>query len=61
MLNVETDVVVGPILNKLAQNAGVVYTGTAGDEPGSVKELYDFADALGFDIVAIGKGKKIIL
>lgn len=57
MLNVETDVVVGPILNKLAQNAGVVYTGTAGDEPGSVKELYDFADALGFDIVAIGKGK----
>lgn len=57
MLNVETDVVIGPILNKLAKNAGVVYTGTAGDEPGSVKELYDFADALGFEIVAIGKGK----
>lgn len=57
MLNVEADVVVGPILNKLARNAGVVYTGTAGDEPGSVKELYDFADASGFDIVAIGKGK----
>ncbi|MBU5439097.1 NAD(P)-dependent oxidoreductase [Tissierella sp. MSJ-40] len=57
MLNVEADVVVGPILNKLAKNAGVVYTGTAGDEPGAVKELYDFADASGFDIVAIGKGK----
>ena len=57
MLNVETDVVIGHILNKLAKNAGVVYTGTAGDEPGAVKELYDFADALGFDIVAIGKGK----
>lgn len=57
MLNVESDVVVGPILNKMARNAGVVYTGTAGDEPGAVKELYDFADAAGFDVLAIGKGK----
>ena len=57
MLNVETDVVIGPLLKQLADNAGVIYTGTAGDEPGSVKELYDFADGMGFDIVAIGKGK----
>ncbi len=57
MVNIEADVTVGPILNKLAKNAGVVYTGTAGDEPGSVKEIYDFADALGFEIIAIGKGK----
>lgn len=57
MVNVEADITVGPILNKLAKEAGVVYTGTAGDEPGSVKEIYDFADALGFDILAIGKGK----
>ncbi|MBF4694314.1 NAD(P)H-dependent oxidoreductase [Fusibacter ferrireducens] len=57
MLNVETDVVIGPILKKLAVNAGVIYTGTAGDEPGSVRELYDFADGMGFEVVAIGKGK----
>jgi predicted homoserine dehydrogenase-like protein len=57
MVNVEADVTVGPILNKLAKEAGVIYTGTAGDEPGSVKEIYDFADALGFDVIAIGKGK----
>lgn len=57
MVNVEADVTVGPILNKLAKNAGVIYTGTAGDEPGSVKEIYDFADALGFEIIALGKGK----
>ena len=57
MLNVETDVVIGPWLKKQADSAGVVYSGTAGDEPGAVRELYDFADALGFDIVAIGKGK----
>ncbi len=57
MLNVETDVVIGPYLKQLADNAGVVYTGTAGDEPGAVMELYDFADALGFEIRAVGKGK----
>lgn len=57
MVNVEADVTVGPILNKLAKGAGLIYTGTAGDEPGSVQEIYDFADALGFDIIAIGKGK----
>lgn len=57
MVNIEADVTIGPILNKFAKNEGVVYTGTAGDEPGSVKEIYDFADALGFDILAIGKGK----
>lgn len=57
MLNVEADVVVGPILNKMAKKAGVVYTGTAGDEPGAVKEIFDFAEATGFEVLAIGKGK----
>lgn len=57
MLNIEADVVVGHKLNKLASKAGVVYTGTAGDEPGSVKEIFDFAEATGFEILAIGKGK----
>ena len=57
MLNVETDVCIGHILYKLATNAGIVYTGSAGDEPGAVLELYDFADALGFDVRVIGKGK----
>jgi len=57
MLNVETDVCIGHILYKLANNAGVVYTGSAGDEPGAVMELYDFAKALGFDVKVIGKGK----
>lgn len=56
-MNVETDVVIGHYLTKMAASAGVVYTLVAGDEPGSVKELYDFADTLGFEIVCIGKGK----
>lgn len=57
MLNVEADVTIGPLLKKMADASGVVYTGTAGDEPGAIMELYDFADALGFEVVALGKGK----
>jgi predicted homoserine dehydrogenase-like protein len=56
-LNVETDAVIGPELKKLADKAGVVYTVSAGDEPAALKELYDFADALGLEVVAAGKGK----
>lgn len=61
MLNAETDVVIGPILKKFADTAGVVYTGAAGDEPGAVKELYDFAVASGFEVRVIGKGKNNVL
>jgi predicted homoserine dehydrogenase-like protein len=57
MLNVETDVCIGHILWKMANDAGVVYTGSAGDEPGAVIEMYDYAAALGFDIKVVGKGK----
>ena len=41
MLNVETDVVIGPLLKKMADNAGVIYTGSAGDEPGSMYYMDD--------------------
>jgi predicted homoserine dehydrogenase-like protein len=57
MMNVECDVTVGPILKRLADNAGVVYTLTAGDEPGSIVEVYRFAKALGYKVVTAGKGK----
>lgn len=56
-MNVETDATIGHLLTKKAQEKGVIYTLIAGDEPGSIKEIFDFADALGFDIVTIGKGK----
>jgi len=57
MLNVETDVVIGPYLKKLAAQQNVIYTGSAGDEPGAVMELYCFAKAMGMDVNVIGKGK----
>lgn len=57
LLTVETDVVVGRILRKKAEEKGVIYTLSAGDEHASAKELYDFAVSLGFEVVAAGKGK----
>ena len=57
MMNVECDVTVGPILNRKAREAGVIYTLAAGDEPAAILELYRFARALGFEVVAAGKGK----
>jgi predicted homoserine dehydrogenase-like protein len=57
MLNVETDVTVGPLLYRLAQQAGCVYTAAFGDEPGVCKMLYDSAASLGFEVVCLGKGK----
>ncbi|MEM7336369.1 MAG: flagellar biosynthesis protein FlgA, partial [Chloroflexota bacterium] len=56
-MNVEADATIGYYLTQLADQHNVVYSLAAGDEPGSIKEIYDFADALGFEIVAIGKGK----
>jgi predicted homoserine dehydrogenase-like protein len=55
LLNVETDVVIGPILHRLAERAGVVYSVSSGDEPGLITELVDRYGGLGFEVVAVGK------
>lgn len=60
MLNVETDVVVGPILHQMARNSGVVYTVSSGDEPGLIAEYHDRYASLGFEIVAVGKAPSSI-
>ena len=57
MVNIEADVTVGRILNKLAREAGVLYTVSSGDEPGCLMELYDFVSSLGYELIVIGKGK----
>jgi predicted homoserine dehydrogenase-like protein len=57
MVNIEADVTVGRILKKLAQDAGVLYTVSSGDEPGCLMELYDFCCTLGMEPIVIGKGK----
>ena len=57
MMNVEADVTVGAIMQDIAAKKGLVYTVGAGDEPSSVMEMYDWITALGYPIVAAGKGK----
>lgn len=57
MMDVETDVVIGSYLKKLGDQNGVIYTGSAGDEPGAVMELYSFARAMGMTVEVMGKGK----
>lgn len=57
MMNVEADVTIGPYLRREAAKAGLVYTIGAGDEPTATMELIEFVTALGYPIVAAGKGK----
>ena len=57
MMNVEADVTIGPLLKHEADRAGIVYTIGAGDEPTATMELINFATALGYPVIAAGKGK----
>ena len=56
-MNVEADATVGAILRRRAQEAGVIYSLSGGDEPGAISELYEFATLLGYEVVSVGKGK----
>lgn len=60
MVNVEADVLVGPLLCRLAERAGVVYSLAYSDQPALIKELYDWATALGFAVVAAGEGRRLL-
>lgn len=57
LLNVEVDVTVGSILSQWFKAAGLIYTGSAGDEPAVTLELYEFAKTMGLDVIVAGKGK----
>jgi predicted homoserine dehydrogenase-like protein len=57
-VNVEADALVGPLLSAAADDAGVVYSLAYGDQPALVCELVDWARAIGFEVVAAGKGTK---
>ncbi|MEC5300254.1 MULTISPECIES: NAD(P)H-dependent oxidoreductase [Staphylococcus] len=57
LLNVEVDITVGSIMKKKFEEKGLVYTGSAGDEPGVLVELYEFAKSMGLEVVVAGKGK----
>ena len=60
MVNVEADVLAGPLLAREAASAGVVYSMAYGDQPALVSEMVDWAHATGFSVVCAGKGTKYL-
>src|SRR5215831_3900554 len=58
MVNVEADALVGPLLARKAQAAGVVYSLAWGDQPALICEHVDWARACGFKVIAAGKGTR---
>src|SRR5258706_16231006 len=60
MVNVEADVLAGPLLAQEARDAGVVYSMASGDQPALPSELVEWARACGFSVVCAGKGTKYL-
>lgn len=60
MVNVEADVLAGPLLARKAEEAGIIYSMAAGDQPSLIAELCDWARCTGFDVVCAGKGTKYL-
>lgn len=60
MVNVEADVLAGPLLAKKAEAAGLVYSLAYGDQPALIAEMVDWARAVGMDVICAGKGTKYL-
>lgn len=60
MVNVEADVLVGPLLAERANRAGLVYSLAYGDQPALICEMVDWARATGFPVVCAGKGTRYL-
>lgn len=57
LMNAEVDATVGPELARLADKAGVVYTGCDGDQPGVQMNLHRFVTGLGLTPLVAGNIK----
>ncbi|MBS3786187.1 MAG: Gfo/Idh/MocA family oxidoreductase [Gammaproteobacteria bacterium] len=60
MVNVEADVLAGPLLAEKARERGVVYSMAYGDQPALTSEIVDWARSAGLEVVAAGKGTKYL-
>ena len=56
MVNVEADVLCGPLLAAKAKAKGLVYSMAYGDQPALICELVDWARSCGFELTSAGKG-----
>lgn len=57
LLNVEIDITIGPLMKKLYDAAGLIYTGSDGDEPAATVQMFEFAKSMGMEVLVAGKGK----
>jgi predicted homoserine dehydrogenase-like protein len=57
MVTKETDVTVGPLLQRRAEQAGLVYTPVEGDQHGALMGLVTWARGLGLDVISAGKAR----
>ncbi len=57
MINKETDSAIGPILKKLADEKGLVYTQVDGDQPGLLIAMYEWARLIGLTVISAGKAR----
>lgn len=60
MVNVEADVLAGPLLARRAAEAGLIYSMGYGDQPALIAEMVDWARTTGFEVVCAGKGTKYL-
>jgi len=56
MVNVEADVLCGPLLAARARDKGLVYSMAYGDQPAIICELVDWVRSCGFELTSAGKG-----
>ncbi len=59
-VNVEADVLAGPLLAARAKQAGVVYSLAYGDQPALIAEMVDWARTCGLEVICAGKGTKYL-
>lgn len=60
MVNVEADVLAGPLLAAKAREKGTIYSMAYGDQPALIAEMVDWARSAGFQVAAAGKGTKYL-
>lgn len=57
LMTVEADITVGPLLSSMANAGNSIYTICRGDEPVEALKLVEYAQDLGLEVIAAGKGK----
>ncbi len=60
MVNVEADVLVGPLLAAKARENNVIYSLAYGDQPALIVEQVDTVRAMGLEVICAGKGTKYL-